>query len=80
MPSVASSLAPPLCELDWPHQYRIVSSSFPAIAFFETLVDPERMEALYYLEGLTNARLRDEVGASHWSIPRTGSVGRAHRP
>lgn len=41
MPSVAFSLAPPLCELDWPHQYRIVSSAFPAIAFFETLVDPE---------------------------------------
>jgi len=62
MPSVASSLAPPLSELDWPHQYRIVASAFPAIAFFETLVDPERMEALYYLEGLTNPRLRDEVG------------------
>lgn len=53
---------PPLSELDWDHQYRIVSSEFPPINFFETLVDPELMEELFYLEGLTNDRLRDEAG------------------
>lgn len=47
---------------EWEHQYRIVASEFPPINFFETLVDSELMEELFYIEGLTNDRLRDEVG------------------
>ncbi len=63
MPSGDSSPpAPPLCDLGWEHQYRIVSSEFPPINFFETLVEPELMEELFYIEGLTNDRLRDEAG------------------
>ncbi len=53
---------PPLIELDWEHQYRIIPSEFPPINFFENLVDPELMDELYYVESLTNDRLRDEVG------------------
>ena len=53
---------PPCCDLDWTHQYRIVSSEFPPINLFETLVEPDLMEELFYLEGLTNERLRDEAG------------------
>ena len=49
-------------ELDWEQQFRIVSSEFPPINFFEQLVDPELMDDLYYIESLTNDRLRDEVG------------------
>jgi hypothetical protein len=63
MPSAAcSAQTPPLAELDWDHQYRIVPSAFPPIDFCERLVDPELMEALFYIEGLTNDRLRDEAG------------------
>ncbi len=54
---------PPLAELGAQPLYRIVSSAFPPIDFFETLVEPGLMEELYYLEGLTNDRLRDQVGA-----------------
>lgn len=53
---------PSLIELDWPRQYRIIPSEYPPINFFEFLVDVELMEELYYLESLTNDRLRDEVG------------------
>lgn len=52
----------PITELDWDHQYRVISTEFPPINFFERLVDPELMEELYYLESLTNDRLRDEAG------------------
>lgn len=63
MPSGGSDpRMPPLSELDWRHQYRIIPSEFPPINFFETLVAPELMEELFYLEGLTNDRLRDEAG------------------
>ena len=49
-------------KLHWRHQYRIIPSEFPPINFFERLVEPELMEELYYIESLTNDRLRDEVG------------------
>ena len=53
---------PPLVELDWEYQYRIIPSEYPPINFFETLVDSELMEELFYIESLTNDRLRDQVG------------------
>ncbi len=52
----------PIVELDWKHQYRIISSKYPPINFFERLVDPALMEELYYIESLTNDRLRQEIG------------------
>jgi hypothetical protein len=48
--------------LAWDSQYRIVPSRYLPVNFFEDLVDPELMEEVYYLEGLTNDRLRQEVG------------------
>ncbi len=53
---------PPIIELDWKRQYRIISSEYPPINFFERLVDPALMEALYYIESLTNDRIRQEAG------------------
>jgi hypothetical protein len=60
MPSAGSE--PPLCALDWRHQYRVVPSAFGAINFFEHLADPSLMDALFHVEALTNDRLRDQVG------------------
>ena len=53
---------PSVVELDWTHQYRIISSEYPPINFFERLVSPELMDDLYYIESLTNDRIREEVG------------------
>ncbi len=47
---------------EWEHQYRIISSEYPPVNFFETLVDLELMEELFFIEDLTNDRLRDEAG------------------
>ena len=49
-------------ELSWQKHYRIVPSRFPPVNLFERLVDPELMDALFYLESLTNDRLRQEAG------------------
>ena len=48
--------------LRWPKIFRIIPSKFPPINFFERIVKPEQMEAAWYLEGLTNDRLRDQTG------------------
>jgi hypothetical protein len=46
----------------WPKIYRIIPSKFPPINFFERIVAPDQIEAAWYLESLTNDRLRDEAG------------------
>jgi hypothetical protein len=43
-------------------QFRIISSIYPPIHFFEDLVDPSEIEILWKIEGLTNERLRQDVG------------------
>lgn len=48
--------------LDWSHTFRVIPSKFPPINFFENLVDPSLMDELFYVESLTNDRLREEVG------------------
>jgi hypothetical protein len=48
--------------LRWPKIFRVIPSKFPPINFFERIVAPEQMDAAWYLEGLTNDRLRDETG------------------
>ncbi len=52
----------PVVTLDWERQYRIIPSEYPPINFFERLVEPFLMEELYYIESLTNDRLRQEAG------------------
>jgi len=53
---------PNTVSLDWEKQYRIIPSVFPPINFFENLVDPLHMEEAFYIESLTNDRLREEIG------------------
>ncbi len=43
-------------------QFRIILSVYPPINFFEDLVGPSEMEALWEIEGLTNERIRQEIG------------------
>ncbi len=48
--------------LRWHKSYRIVSAKHPPINVFEGIVGARQMEIAFYLEGLTNDRLRDETG------------------
>jgi len=42
--------------------YRIIPSQFPPINIFERVVDPKQLDAAWYLESLTNDRLREQAG------------------
>ena len=57
----------------WQPCFRIISSRFPPIHLFERVSSPEDWEALYWLESLTNPRLRDEVGEIEL-VPREDRV------
>jgi RES domain-containing protein len=52
----------PLSRERWKKTARIVSSRFPLVDLFDRVADPADLEAVYYIEGLTNPRLREEVG------------------
>jgi hypothetical protein len=60
MATPAPALA--LGEVRWQPCFRIISSRFPPIHLFERVAAAADWEALYWLESLTNPRLRDEVG------------------
>ena len=46
----------------WERTYRLVPSRYPPVALFERVGDPGDWEILAALEGLTNDRLRDQIG------------------
>ena len=57
MQELAATIMP-----DWNRQFRTIPSKFPPINFFEKLVQADQMAEIFYLESLTNDRLREEVG------------------
>jgi hypothetical protein len=50
--------------LRWQKAYRVVAARHPPVNVFEGIVAPAQMEMAWYLEGLTNDRLRDESGTA----------------
>lgn len=55
-------MSAPVSTIDWRPCYRIIASRFPPISLFETVADPDDLEAIYQIEAMTNDRLRDEAG------------------
>ncbi len=53
---------PPEKRVRWNHAYRIVPSRFPTVGLFDRIADPADLEAVFAIEALTNARLREELG------------------
>src|SRR5579871_3020455 len=57
---VVSALAE--SEVRWQPCFRVIPSRYPTIHLFERVAEPADWEALYWIESLTNPRLREEVG------------------
>lgn len=60
---------PPLRRIRWRAAWRIVPSRFPPVGVFDRIADPADLEALYAIEALTDARVRDELGTLS-SVPK----------
>lgn len=56
--------------------YRVIPSQFPPINIFERIVAPGQLEAAWYLESLTNDRLRDVAGDIALVHPEDRIIGR----
>jgi hypothetical protein len=60
MQLVESALA--TSEVRWQPCFRVIPSRYPTIDVFERVSDPADWDALFWIESLTNSRLRNEVG------------------
>ncbi len=57
-----TSPEPPVRWVRWRKTYRLVPSRYPPVDLFERIADPADWETLARLEGMTNDRLREELG------------------
>lgn len=62
MQSAVDDMKHKITDLNHTKHFRIIPSIYPPINFFEDLVDPDEMEALFEIESLTNERLRESIG------------------
>ena len=53
---------PPKRLIKWKRTFRIIPSRYPPVDLFERIADPADWETLAAIEGLTNDRLRDQIG------------------
>lgn len=58
----AAPTVPPVRRVRWPKTFRLIPSRYPPIDLFERIADPADWETLAAIEGLTNDRLRHEIG------------------
>ena len=69
-----------ISRVDWRPSYRLVPSRFPPIQLFERVADPADLEAVIAIEGLTNDRIRDEVGEIRLVAPEDRISGPGSSP
>jgi hypothetical protein len=59
---VADLAALPLAHVAWRPAHRIVASRYPPVGPWDRIARPEDFDALARVEGLTNPRIREELG------------------
>ena len=59
---MSAAALPRRTRVSWTPSWRIVPSRFPPVGLFDRIASPGDLEALFELEGLTNPRLRQELG------------------
>lgn len=61
--NTARSVTPALSTLDWNPTYRLVPSRFPPVGLFDRVASADDLEAVFWVQSLTNPRLRQELGS-----------------
>lgn len=69
-------MTPGLRRVCWRPSWRLVASRFPPVGLFDRVTSDEDLETVLAIEGLTNERLRDEVG----DIRLVSEADRIHGP
>ena len=58
-------MTPERNRIRWKPSWRLVPSRFPPVSLFDRVSNTEDMDVIQAIEGLTNDRLREELGALH---------------
>jgi hypothetical protein len=72
---VEGSAGVPVRRVRWSRTIRIIPSRYPPVHLFERVASQADFEALYEVEGLTNPRLRDEIGELRLVAPEERVFG-----
>jgi len=59
----------PVSHINWQPCWRLIPSRFPPVGLFDRVADPEDLDIVFAIEGLTNDRLRDEAGDINLVVP-----------
>ncbi len=59
---IQASSSIPQRRIRWPQAWRLIPSRFPAVGPWDRIAAPEDFDALAAIEGMTNPRLREELG------------------
>jgi len=70
----------PRIALNWNPAHRVIPTRFPAIDLYERVASAEDFDALYALEGMTNDRIRDEIGDISLVPPEERLFGEGSSP
>jgi hypothetical protein len=70
----------PTALVAWNPAHRIVASRFPPVGPWDRIARPEDFEALAALEGLTNPRIREELGTLSLVPRRRWAIGPGSSP
>ena len=73
------SYSPPEAATGW-RVYRIIPTIFPPVSIFDDVVDLADLDALYEVEDLTNARVREQLGQLQLVAPEDRVAGPGTTP
>lgn len=59
---MSTAALPRRTRVSWKPSWRIVPSRFPPVGLFDRIAEPGDLDALFEIEGMTNPRLRQELG------------------
>lgn len=65
----------PVARTRWKPSYRLIPSRYPTVGLYDAIADPADLDVIYAIEGLTNPRIRDELGELHLVPPAERLVG-----
>jgi RES domain-containing protein len=73
-------MAIPVSDVHWAPSYRVISSRYPPVGLFDDVASVADLEAVFYLEGITNPRLRESAGDLNLVPPDRRVCGQGTTP
>ncbi len=59
----------------WTPSYRLIPSRYPTVGLYDAIADPADLDVVFAIEGLTNPRIRTELGQLHLVPPAERLAG-----